>query len=878
MEPGARLGPYQILQPLGAGGMGVVYRARDTRLDRDVAIKLLPAHLSGADDARERLRREARAIAALQHPSICAIYDVSDTDAGQLFIVLELLTGETLQQRLQRGVLPEPEATSIAIAVADALVVAHAAGIIHRDIKPANIFLTAHGPKLLDFGLAKATAASAADGATVPLVTGHGQIVGTAAYMSPEQIEGQTLDGRTDIYSLGVTLGEMLTGTRTFTAGRHPGVDACIVRATERSRDLRFQTAADFRSALLHTRHTASAAAPPPAAAPPRRTTLPLALAAVVVAGVIGGVLYMRQPRVQALTEKDTIVIADFTNTTGDTVFDDTLRQGLAVQLQQSPFLSVMPDGRIRQALQLMNRPPQTRLTGEVAIEACTRLGSAAALEGSIAPIGSRLVVGLRATTCADGAVIDQQQIEVDKKEDVLRAVGELATRFRERSGESLQSRQRFDTPLVEATTSSLEALKAYSAARRINDTLGVETALPLIRRAVDIDPNFAIAWAMLGLLYNTTGNAAASIDAATRAYQLRDHTSERERYAITALYERQVTGNLERARETFESYATTYPRDLDAHGLLSGFSTNGTGRYEQALEHAAIGRSLDPHFGFGYLNGIFANVYLDRYDAADDLIKGALAANVEMPDIYWFRYVVAYLRNNRDALAQARAEGMKRPAVAPGIEQGTALIAAREGRWDEARAAARRAIALAQSSGKGTSAGTLFGIMAIWEAMAGHTREARQAIDSALQHSDGGRDTTYAVAFALAQLRDFARVAPLVESLASRFPEDTSVRYSYLPTLRALQALNAGDAGKAVTILEEARANELGVPALAFLYVSGWAYPTYVRAHALQALGRKDDAIRELRFILQHRGLVKCDPIGALVERDLAALTGGGK
>lgn len=491
-------GPYEVIGPLGAGGMGVVYRARDTRLQRDVAIKVL-AQAGNDPAAAARLEREARAIASLQHPNICAIHDIGNTDDGQLFLVLELLTGETLQQRLQRGPLPESDAVDIAVAIAGALGVAHGAGFIHRDIKPANIFLTAHGPKLLDFGLAKATATSA-DGVTVPLVTNEGQIVGTAAYMSPEQLEGQALDGRTDIYSLGITLGEMLTGTRSFTAGRHPGTDACVVRATERARDLRFQTVADFRSALLHVRHSASAAAVPVpalAARPARRKTLTVALASLVAVAVIGGAWYALQPRVPPLTDRDKIVIADFHNTTGDPLFDDALRQGLAVQLQQSPFITVLSDQQVQRTLKMMGRDPAS-LPADAASEVCKRTSSAAVLEGSIAPLGSRYVLGLKATRCSDDTVIDQEQAQVDRKEDGLHGLGELATAFRQKSGESLASQRRFATPLDEATTSSLEALKAYSAGRRANFVVGPAASIPFLKRAVAIDPNFAVAWSLL--------------------------------------------------------------------------------------------------------------------------------------------------------------------------------------------------------------------------------------------------------------------------------------------------------------------------------------------------------------------------------------------
>ncbi len=500
LEPGSRLGPYEIRDAIGAGGMGVVYRARDTRLARDVAVKLLPAHLSESPEARERLRREARAAASLQHPNICAIYDVGDANDGQVFLVLELLTGETLQHRLTRGVVTVREATDNTIAVADALAAAHAAGIVHRDIKPANIFLTGHGPKILDFGLAKEIRASATpDRSTIGLLTECGHVVGTAAYMSPEQLEGQPLDGRTDVYSLGLTWCEMVTGTRAFRPSADAAIDACIVRAIERSRDLRFHTSTDFRSALLHARDSGARVLAP---TNPRSWRRPLlAAAVVVVAAVIAAIVYGRRPATMPpLTDRDSIVVADFRNTTGDAVFDDTLRQGLMVQLQQSPFVTLLSDARARRTLTMMGRSPDEPLIGAISAEVCARTDSAAVLEGSVALIGSRYVVGLKSSSCRDDELIDERQVEVDRKEDVLRAVGELAAGFRQTSGESLVSRQRFATPLAEATTASLEALKAFSAGARINFSQGPIAAIPLFKRAVEIDPQFATAWAQLGL------------------------------------------------------------------------------------------------------------------------------------------------------------------------------------------------------------------------------------------------------------------------------------------------------------------------------------------------------------------------------------------
>jgi len=798
---GRRLGPYEILDALGAGGMGVVYRARDTRLGRDVALKFLPPHLSSSEAARERLRREARAVATLQHPNICAIYDVGEEEQGGFFLVMELLTGETLQQRLARGALPLNEALDIASQLGSALVTAHGAGILHRDIKPGNIFLTDHGPKMLDFGLAKAIGPASPDQPTAALLTEPGDVIGTAAYMSSEQLRGEELDGRSDVFSLGLVLYEMVTGTRAFggkTAAAMTAailhetpppvrslnaavplpIEACILRAIEKPRDLRFPSAADFRSALVHARSTGISAV----AAVPRTSRSPWAVAATAaVVAAIAAALYFRHPAPPPLTDRDTIVIADFHNTTGDAVFDDTLRQGLSVQLQQSPFVTLLSDARVRRTLTLMGRSPDAPLNGPAAAEVCERTGCTAYLEGSISPLGSRYVIGLKATSCQDGEVLDEGQVQVERKEDVLRAVDELAAGFRQRSGESLATRQTFAVSLDEATTSSLDALKAYSIGRRLNYSGGPAAAISSWKRAVAIDPAFATAWSLLSLAYNTVGETALSVDAATRSYELRGRTTDRERFMIEGLYERGVTGDLDRARQIFENWVTTYPRDVDAHGLLAGFSTNGTGRYEQAILESEKALALDPDFAFGFMNLIVANLYLGRISDAGRAVERAIEHKVEMPDVLLFRYALSWLKGDSDAMGRDASALRSQPGAADRIAYLEALVAAREGRRDEARAGLQQAITLAQQSGLKGLAGIYSGAKAIIEAFAGDAAAARTAANVALQLSDG-RDATYAAAFAFARIGDRARAAELTASLATRFPKDTSVRYNYLP------------------------------------------------------------------------------------------------
>src|SRR6476620_6735609 len=492
---GARLGPYEIVALIDAGGMGEVYRAKDTRLERVVAIKVLPGGVAAAPLALERFQREAQAASALNHPNICTIYDVG---ADPPFIAMELLEGETLQQRLKRGPLAGAAFVDIALPLASALHAAHSKGIVHRDIKPANIFVTAHGPKILDFGLAKAAAEPLAGGVSEAtrsadaLLTDPGSTLGTVSYMSPEQVRAMPLDARTDLFSFGVVLYEMATGQPPFRGDspglifdailNHPAVPAVrlnpdvpadweriIGKCLEKDRDLRYQSASDIRADLQRLKRDTDSGSDAPtrrvaavAGSPARRKAM--AAASVALLAILSaGYLYWRRPPV--LTDKDTIVLADFTNTAGDPVFDETLRQGLTVQLRQSPFLSLISEQRIQGALRLMVQPPDARLTPELARGICERTASSAVLDGSIASLGSQYVLGLRAKDCRTGDVLDQEQVQAARKEDVLNALSQAASRFRTRVGESLATVGKHDTPLEEATTPSLDALKAYSAA-----------------------------------------------------------------------------------------------------------------------------------------------------------------------------------------------------------------------------------------------------------------------------------------------------------------------------------------------------------------------------------------------------------------------------
>ncbi len=622
---GRTISHYRIVGKLGGGGMGVVYKAEDTKLHRLVALKFLPEALAKDHQALERFQREAQAASALNHPNICTIYDI-DEFKGQPFIAMELLEGQTLrhvidvgaglvaaQGRPQGAPLRIDMLLDLAIQIADGLDAAHSKGITHRDIKPANIFVIPRGgtgqAKILDFGLAKLMPRGVRAVREPPLqdtptasigpehLTSPGTALGTVAYMSPEQARGEETDARTELFSFGAVLYEMVTGRRAFSGSTTAVIfeailnktptppvqintnlpaelDGIINKALEKDRDLRYQHAADMRTDLKRLKRAADSVRVATSAKPGATTGIAKRWKVIVPAAVamlaffVAGYFYFH--RTPKLTDKDTIVLADFINTTGDPVFDGTLRQGLAVQLEQSPFLSLIPDERIQKTLRLMGQPADARLTPDLAREICERTASAAVLDGSIARLGSQYVLGLRAKNCRTGDVLDEEQVQAVRKEDVLNALSQIASKFRTRVGESLTTVEKYSTPLAEATTPSFEALKTYSAALKVLSSTGSAAALPLFRRAIEIDPKFAMAYAVLGRMYGDIEDPALSAESTSKAYQLRDRASDRERFFITASYDIQVTGNLEKAQQTCEAWAQTYPREkLGPHGFL---------------------------------------------------------------------------------------------------------------------------------------------------------------------------------------------------------------------------------------------------------------------------------------------------------------------
>jgi serine/threonine protein kinase/tetratricopeptide (TPR) repeat protein len=893
---------YRIVEKLGSGGMGVVYKAEDIRLHRFVALKFLPDEVALDPQALTRFEREARAASALNHANICTIFGVEEHQHRPV-IVMELLEGETLTQRVRARPIPIDELLELGIQISDALDAAHSQRIIHRDIKSANIFVTRRGnAKILDFGLAKLSSVldpGHGDSArpTVSIedqLTGAGSALGTVPYMSPEQIRANPLDTRTDLFSFGVVLYEMATGQQPFrgvSSGAifdsilnrtpvppvrlNPDVPAelehVIGKCLEKDRDLRYQNASEIRTDLQRLKRDSGSSRLGTETKPvePRRRMswkVIIPAAAIVLALGVGGYVYSF--RAAKLTDKDKIILADFTNTTGDPVFDGALRQGLSVQLQQSPFLSLVSDERIQKTLGLMGRPPDARLTPEIAKEVCERTASAAVLEGSIASLGTQYVVGLRAKNCRTGDVLDEEQVQAARKEDVLSALSQIASRFRTRVGESLATVEQHNTPLEEATTPSLDALKTYSQAWKVLDSNGSAAALPLFQRAVEIDPKFAVAWAYLARMYGDLGELTQSARDTSKAYQLRDRVSDREKFWITASYDLNVTGNLENAQRTCELWARTYPRSAESHNPLAGIIYPVFAKYDKMVEEARKGIEMDPDFAIGYNLLALAYVELELLPEAENILQRASERKLEMPDFLVNRFDIAFLKGDQAGMDRQVALGQGKPGAEDWLSDQEALALVYSGRLQLALKKAHRAADLSNQAAQRERAATWETGPAVWEALFGNATEAAARAREVLKVSTG-RDVEYGAALALAISGDSARSQTLADDLETRFPEDTAVKFSYLPTLRALLVLKKEPAN-AIKLLETAAPYELGSPPCSFFGVFGALDPIYVRGEALLAMNKGAEAAVEFQKILAHRGVVLSDPIGALAHLQL--------
>ena len=906
---GRSLGHYEVIKEIGAGGMGEVYLARDTLLDRKVALKFLPTCFTQEKERVRRFHQEARAASALNHPNILTIYEIRQADSLHC-IATEFIEGETLRALIGRGALKLTEALDTAIQVASALTGAHEAGIVHRDIKPENIMMRRDGiVKVLDFGLAKLTERVGTDSEASTIVhTDDGVVMGTAQYMSPEQARATVVDARTDIWSLGCVLYEMLAGRAPFTGptssdvivsilDREPPpltrfanelpaeVDWLVKKSLKKDRDERYQTSKELLSDLKSLKHrfefeaelerTATPVADTTARsrqdsgrqADVETETLPAAhptssaeyivsgianhkawtglILAVVLSAVALAVFYYSN-RAEVLTEKDTILLTEFANTTGDPVFDGTLKQALAVQLGQTPFLNIFPEPRVSQALRYMERSADERVTKEIGREICQREGLKALITGSITSLGSNYVITLEALNGQTGDSLALEQVQVESKEQVIARLGEATTKLRKRLGESLSSIQKFDAPIQNATTSSLEAFKAYVIGQALGREGKHTEAIPHLKRAIELDPNFAIAYTGLAVMYsNETDPSRFAAQYASKAFELRERVTERERFRISEFYYSLVTDELDKQLEVLELSNRTYPeRPSTLNNLALAYAQMG--QYEKAIELETEGLRIDQNVAVIYGNLGWQYMALGRYDEAKATFEQAYARNLHFHRIHGNHYLVAFAQSD-EAEMQRQLEWASGKPIEFAFKELQSWAEMFHGRSRQSRETARRAAESAQTQGLKGDAARILSNSAAWHALVGNCQQSRAETAESVAAATGVDPEPTAV-LGPALCGDSARTQMLTEALARRWPLSTQLNTIWGPLSRAAIETYRGKPDEAIRLLQKPKPYEMG-------WLAGF-WPTYIRAQAYLRQGSAAEARAEFQRIIDRRGV----------------------